>query len=719
MTGMCIRKRSLRTEGNPFFQSIPEMKKWITSVISSAYFLSLSMTIIMIILIPPAFNRYKIEPSADGIRNYKNPDSYLFFVDLKKDGSSYKIDSYHDGEMRPCIQVYDDQGAITDQWNLRGDFTSGRNHALAFGDIDNDLDLEIFVFTIAEDSVFLSCIDKLDGGFLFREKFVTTISKAYSKKLNYSVRPEGFFDLDGDGYKEFLFGVAGARSLQPRQMFAYCFRKNMFTATESYGNMISSVSVMDIDRDGVPEITGNTSAAGNIHDSLGIPYDDYHAWLMVLDNQLRTKFEPTGFDGFRNHLMVLPFDTPGGVMLAALLNPLGTALAKPVLFLFSPDGQVIKERKMPHLAKENRHFCDDPFSEPGKYFLVIDGNGMEQIGHDLATHHRVEFPFYTHHRPLLADLDNDGRQEMVLREESGNRLLVYRSLKSAPASYDVPPLLEDFDISYGVVGNNSPVLVLQSAEKYLLLQYAANPLYYLQWLIYAGIYAGLLLFILFIRALQRMQLEKRQAVKSQILQLQLKTIHNQMDPHFTFNVFNSIAHIIRNEDRDYAFQSFLKFSGIIRSTLLDSDKITRPLEDEVRFVENYLALEKLRYKDHFSHEIRISPDVNQATPVPKMILQIFVENAVKHGLRHNPEKGKLSIDIREENKKLVMTVEDDGIGREKAKELSRDSTGMGLKIIERYIGLFNQFNRQKIHYEIRDLYHGDGNAAGTRVDVTM
>lgn len=695
------------------------MKKWITRILLHPAILSLLVTLAVIAFLPPVLDRYHVVPAGQGIQNHRNPESHLFFLDVNNDGQAEKIDTYYDGRPGPSLQIFRSDGGIYDQWNLRGQFIEPRQHSIATGDIDRDGVPELFIFTAVADSVFFSCIDELDGSFRIRERLICTISRRFTPDINFSFHCEGFHDLDRDGVPEMLVAVAGARSLQPRQLFAFNFPSDSFSSSPSFGNMIGNLRVMDLDRDGVPEILGNSSASGNIHDSLGIPYDDYHAWLMVLTDQLVPKFEPAGFRGFRNELKVIPFESSGGVTIAALLNPIGTALDAPSLLFFSPEGKITRERKLEDLGSGPREFILSPFKKKHGPFLLIDPFHIQEIGSDLEPLHTLKPSFEITPLPMLSDLDNDGSQEVILREEMGDRFLIYRNLNTNPVIFEVPAEMGRAELSFGYKDDNQPVMILQGGNKYLLLKFMKNPRYLFQWLIYLAVFGASLLFILLVRQQQRVQLEKKQALKEHILQLQLKAIHNQMDPHFTFNVFNTIAHIIRNEDKEYAYQSFLKFTGIIRATLADSDKITRTLEEEISFVENYLALEKMRYKDRVTHEINIAPGVDMQTPVPKMILQIFVENAVKHGLRHKPGGGKVTIGLRENKQKLYLSIVDDGIGRDKAHALSGDSTGLGLRIIANYIGLFNQYSRQKIRYEISDLYHADGTAAGTRVDVTM
>jgi hypothetical protein len=697
------------------------MRQWLIRYLLSPYTLASILAVIIIIFLPPAFHRYNFIIVGIVNESYKNPSSYLLFADLNGDGKGEKIDTYYEAGKRTAIQIYSPDDAIMDQWNFRGRFTEPRNRSVLIGNADGNGTKEIIVFTIIKDSLFISCIDRFDGSFHFKERFFTKISSEYYHEPSYSLTTEGLFNLSDDNSKTLIFNVSAARSLQPRKLFAFDYVKDTVYSSDSYGLVPSSIKQVDLNRDGDMELVGNTAASGNIPDSLGIPYHDYSAWLMVFNGSLDLLSEPKAFPGFRNDLMVLPVIIDGVPQLAALLIPVGVALDHPHVMLCDANGNVIKDQVLENLEPGSKFFMNNPFnSSESPSFLLIDQKGsLTELDHDFNCKEKVEISVKPAMGPVISDFDSDSEPELLLISEKGNEILIFENLSSSPTKYFLPPDFGLADFSVGFINNDLKVILVQGENYYQMLEYRNNPLYYLRWLVYIGIYLSLLLFIMLIRRLQQIQIDKNQAVRDQILQLQLKTIQNQMDPHFTFNVFNSIAHIIRNDERDYAFQSFLKFSGIVRATLLDSDKIVRKLEDEIRFVENYLALEKLRYKGRIEHEIRVSPEVKMDTPVPKMILQIFVENAIKHGLRHRPEGGKLSMEIRKDDRYLVMIIEDNGVGREKAKELSKDSTGMGLMIMERYISLFNQFNRQQIRYEILDLYSIDGKASGTRVSIMI
>jgi LytS/YehU family sensor histidine kinase len=102
-----------------------------------------------------------------------------------------------------------------------------------------------------------------------------------------------------------------------------------------------------------------------------------------------------------------------------------------------------------------------------------------------------------------------------------------------------------------------------------------------------------------------------------------------------------------------------------------------------------------------------------------MILQTFVENAVKHGLAHKEGAGHISLKINKIGDGLTLVVEDDGIGRAAALQYRGESTGKGMEIIREFIKLFNEFNQEKIVVEITDLTGSDDQVHGTRVVIKI
>jgi len=102
-----------------------------------------------------------------------------------------------------------------------------------------------------------------------------------------------------------------------------------------------------------------------------------------------------------------------------------------------------------------------------------------------------------------------------------------------------------------------------------------------------------------------------------------------------------------------------------------------------------------------------------------MMLQVHVENALKHGLIPGDKKGMINISFNTDSKFIKIVVEDNGIGRQKAASYNTQSTRKGIKLFERFISFFNMFNSDKISQEIVDLYNSDGTARGTKVLLSI
>jgi sensor histidine kinase YesM len=143
------------------------------------------------------------------------------------------------------------------------------------------------------------------------------------------------------------------------------------------------------------------------------------------------------------------------------------------------------------------------------------------------------------------------------------------------------------------------------------------------------------------------------------------------------------------------------------------------LKEELEFVKNYLDLEKFRFENKFDYIIDIGDSINLEVNIPKMIIQTFVENAVKHGLVPKPGKGILTVRIREENDYLYITIDDNGIGRHEALKINAGSTGKGIEIMNEFITLSNSYNEQKISFEIHDIPGDMKSVAGTHVSIKL
>jgi sensor histidine kinase YesM len=250
-------------------------------------------------------------------------------------------------------------------------------------------------------------------------------------------------------------------------------------------------------------------------------------------------------------------------------------------------------------------------------------------------------------------------------------------------------------------------------------RFQKNWLYYLKFPAYLIIYFLSVLFIWMIQNVREKQLHEKFELKNQLKDMEIKYLRMQMDPHFMFNAFTTMALMIKNGDRTEAFESFMKFTRMLRSNFDFSNHLTRPLSEELQTVKDYLEINKMRFKERLNYEVVVSDDVPVNTLIPKMIIQIHVENALKHGLSQQEKPGMIRITVVKEGDYINISVEDNGIGRKKAAALGRPSTKQGIKMLQALMDRLNAQNRLNITQGYTDLQDDSGFPAGTRVDMKV
>ncbi len=210
---------------------------------------------------------------------------------------------------------------------------------------------------------------------------------------------------------------------------------------------------------------------------------------------------------------------------------------------------------------------------------------------------------------------------------------------------------------------------------------------------------------------------EQEKLHSELSHLQIGSVIKQFDPHFTFNVLSSVGSLIMKGKKEEAYDYLLKLSALLRTVLNDGSLIIKPLEEELAFVKSYCEVQKLRFGDRFNWNITVNENVNMLQEIPKLTIQTFVENSIKHGLESRREGGRVDINLSNISSGLEITVIDNGIGRVAARQQNTGGTGNGIKIIT---GLFDQMNRNnknKTTIELVDLYGVGSHPSGTEVKI--
>ena len=197
-----------------------------------------------------------------------------------------------------------------------------------------------------------------------------------------------------------------------------------------------------------------------------------------------------------------------------------------------------------------------------------------------------------------------------------------------------------------------------------------------------------------------------------------------MNPHFLFNSLTSIQNFIIKEKPGLASDYLSRFSKLVRQILDNSMQESVPLEQELDAIENYLELQKVRYRDLFDYRVEIDEAIDpETTQVPPMLAQPFIENSIEHGFKNKGRKGNLSIRFISRDSMLRLEIEDDGIGRERAKQILEQSgkhhQSLATNITRERLNALNRKSRNKISLNIEDLADSAGNPSGTRVTVDI
>ncbi len=268
-----------------------------------------------------------------------------------------------------------------------------------------------------------------------------------------------------------------------------------------------------------------------------------------------------------------------------------------------------------------------------------------------------------------------------------------------------------------------------SSETHLFLQ-IHKPFWQSIWFM-AAIFAVSCLILFQIYRFQIEKIKKRNQLlldkinlEKNLNQFKLKAIKSQMNPHFFYNALNTIQSYILSNDKKQAISYLSKFSSLTRTILEMTEKESISLSEEIKTLGLYLDIEQGRFDHDFTYEIQVEEDIDtDNTKIPSMLLQPYVENAIKHGLLHKQGEKKLLIQFEKTSENLRITIDDNGIGRKKSAELNsiknKKHNSFATKATQNRIELLNQMNNQNISICFIDKSNNSLSAAGTTVVVII
>lgn len=324
---------------------------------------------------------------------------------------------------------------------------------------------------------------------------------------------------------------------------------------------------------------------------------------------------------------------------------------------------------------------------------------------------------YIQFRLSFLSFNNSNQNEFVYKLEgvdqqwitSKNNEMVYAKLSEGDYTFLAKGINND-----GVASSNTLKLNIHIAAPF-----------WKTWWFYTAIalLIGLIVYLIYRYRIQ--QIRKEEALKvdfnKRIANVEMQALRAQMNPHFIFNSLNSIQKYILRNDSFEASQYLTKFSKLIRLFLDQSKQNYTPLSSEIEMLQLYIEIESLRFDNAFNYKIEIDKAIDaERIFIPSMLIQPYVENAIWHGLLHKNERGSLLVQIsNDEYKSVIVTIEDDGVGRAKAHELKSKQVlktkSYGTQITQDRIEILNKMQEQKASVDIVDLFDSQQKATGTKV----
>jgi ligand-binding sensor domain-containing protein len=289
---------------------------------------------------------------------------------------------------------------------------------------------------------------------------------------------------------------------------------------------------------------------------------------------------------------------------------------------------------------------------PKIYNLSVSSNGNKLLSKQLNfTKNNIAFDVETIHYKSLGNFNYEyrllGLDSVWSRQHASSPLINFLSL---------PPNNYEFQIRtvYNNVRGNTKIFNFTIAPPFW------NTWWFLSFL---GLLVGIIVYTLVKMILHSQR--KKQLIRERLIYSQLTALRAQMNPHFIFNVLNSVQGLIYANKKTEASNYLGKFSNLMRNTLENSTRQFILIQDEIELLQQYLELESSRFDNDF--EFNINHDFDNAqleTEMPSMILQPFVENAVKHGLLHLEGHKTLYVTFKTLNHLFFQVIiEDNGIGR--------------------------------------------------------
>ena len=635
------------------------------------------------------------------------------FIDLDADNELERA-LFKNNMGYPAIAFYELNRDFIDVIKIPGKWMTPEAEFL-LDDLDSDGYGEIYTITIRNDSILLNAYEPLgDEGHFLQNIFLDVCPKANG--LNH-IRTAMFFsyDTDSDGNKEILMLIMAGYSKSPRKIYRYDPVRKKLDKSPDWGAAFNRVDLLDINDDGKMEFIFGTTSLENFSDEDTILYKDTQSWILGLNHNLDSVIIEIEFPDHRRSISCIPKKVNGKNLIYAINYSF--IQNNSILEIYDLEGNLISQRDSFHFRLD---FLNTFFNELESPVLHKDFRNYYIYDNDFNHKRTIEnlgnFMIYSSRRSYISEKN-------ILFFHNKNEINITDSKFNLTGRLMIENSDPGMERNFYLIGNKDPnhfeYAVIDRDGNMNIISLSRNFIYNFRILIYSFLFVLFFLVSLLFFIIQNYFSERKVINQLKISSLQLQSIQNQLQPHFTFNVLNNIAALLKLGKNNAAYEYLVDFSGMLRTVLINTEKTHWKLKNELDFVKSYIKMENLRFNDKFNFELETEHKMLKEYYVPKLMLQSFVENSVKHGLVHKKEDCFLKIGVYEELKHIKLIVEDNGIGRKESSKIRNFGTRKGIKIIDEYIQSYNLFHQVHFSISVEDLCDKNSKPVGTRVKLLI
>ena len=653
------------------------------------------------------FYPYRIEK----VQEMVHRNLYERYLDMNRDGITDRVTFCKYGQFI-SVEVYAMNVEFINLVRLKGDWPPKFPYHF-FGDSDQDGSNEIYALTISNDSLFLNILDDFLLSSPKHRQIYVDQTQAVEGSYDYYLSYLEITDLDNNGQMEIFFGVHGGYSLVPRKMYIYHPELDTLYKSEDLGCGYFDPGFSDIDGDGYLEILCGTLATQNYSPNTEIPVGDHVAAGCVFDHELKRKYTSRLFREGKPGFIIFSMERESDTVICGIYLQ-NAQLSDNMLYLMDKN-LVIQDSSA---LSEDRFFHRELLGSEGEsldYLLDSRGN-IYRVSSEPLGIHKLELQgfFYDYVHNSAKDLAgvyylNGGRTSQLV-------------------DYKLNPLCKPFEVNLNasavdIIDSNSPgaySLYCHYDQDKISIEYRieASRVYQYRFFLVLPIILLLWLVFYFFSWMAVYLIQRRRLAEYNMHSYQLLSIQNQLHPHFTFNILNSVGSLIMNDDKEKGYSYLSSMADLLRSVLDHGNDSYWSLSEELNFIRIYVELENARFNNKFLFEAE-DINVDLRLLIPKMMIQTFIENALRHGLVHKESDCTLSLKISRTGGQIAVLIEDNGIGRAEASRISRNGSGNGLRLVKQFMNSYNKLHRNQFSLEIIDLKTEDGEAKGTRVELII